>query len=35
MTKNPMLSYLKQANEDPRKNTKIKITQPPTLLLNN
>ena len=21
MTKNPMLSYLKQANEDPRKNT--------------
>ena len=29
MTKNQMLSYLKQANEDPRKN------KPPTLLLNN
>ena len=31
MTNNPMLSYLKQANEDPRKNT----NKPPTLLLNN
>ena len=28
MTKNPMLSYLKQANEDPRKNTNIAANAP-------